>query len=64
MVPVYGYRSYFIIEEGGISVIEIERRIEEEMRIVFLYPNVSAWHQGAYLAARLLYFFILVSPLF
>lgn len=69
MVPVYGYCSYFIIEEGGTSVIEIERRIEEEMSrcffvLFFLYPNVSAWHQGAYLAARLLYFFILVSPLF
>ena len=35
MVPVYGYRSYFIIEEGGTSVIETERRIEEEMSRCF-----------------------------
>jgi len=35
MIPVYGYRSYFIIEEGCASVIEIERRIEEEMSRCF-----------------------------
>lgn len=69
MVPVYGYRSYFIIEEGGTSVIETERRIEEEMskvllRIVFCIQMSQHGIKGQYLAVRLLYFFILVSPLF
>jgi hypothetical protein len=69
MVPVYGYRSYFIIEEGGTSVIETERRIEEEMskvllRIVFLYPNVSAWHQGAILGGAAVIFLHSCFPSF
>jgi hypothetical protein len=51
MVPVYGYCSYFIIEEGGTSVIET--RIVEEMSCCFcvLFFNVSAWSQGAILGS-------------
>lgn len=61
MVPFYGYRGYFIIQEGGASVIE--RRIEEEMSrcfcVLLLCPDASARHQGAVLGCAAV---LLLSP--